>query len=163
MLALARCGTFGSRLVPVLLRMNANFPPRRPRKRDIIVLCGLLDVRERQCTICIRDVDDLIEPGDSIAHVLRIGQRLLPLLRKGINRVRQVALRRKLPMFLVRFPSRTHLDLLTPASQPVSISAFAKTLDDSIEFIGRSVTGRCRCLIPLHPSFPAIKRWGYFW
>jgi len=85
MLALARRRAFGCRLVPVLLRMDAKFPPRRLRKLDVIVLCSLLDVREGQRTIRIGDVNDLIEPCDSIAHVLRIGQRLFSLVRKGIN------------------------------------------------------------------------------
>jgi hypothetical protein len=80
-------GAFGGSLVPVLLRVNAKFPPRRLRKIDVIVLCCLLDGREGQCTIGIGDADDLIEPCDCVAYVLRIRQRLFSLVRKCINRV----------------------------------------------------------------------------
>ena len=71
--------------VPIMLAMNANLSPRRLRKLHIIVPRGRLDVRERQVSISIGDVYNLTEPRDSVAYVLGIGQRLFPLVRKGIN------------------------------------------------------------------------------
>jgi hypothetical protein len=64
-----RLNGFSGSLFPVALRMNAKLVPIRLRKIDIIVLRGLLDVSEGQSTICSGDANDLIEPGDSGAHV----------------------------------------------------------------------------------------------
>ncbi|HEY5067591.1 MAG TPA: hypothetical protein VIJ04_22540 [Xanthobacteraceae bacterium] len=88
--------------------MNAEIVPRRARKIDVIKFRGPLDVGEGQSAIGIGNTDDLIEPRDSIANVPRIGKRLFTLRRKGINAVRQVALRRQHAMFLVRLPGRLH-------------------------------------------------------
>jgi Bacterial regulatory proteins, luxR family len=72
------------------------------------VLRSLLDVRKRQGTIGIGNLDDLIEPCNGVTYVLRIGQGFFTLLRKGKDGIGQVALTRQPPMFLVRFPSGFH-------------------------------------------------------
>ena len=54
--------------------------------------CSFLDVRERQITIFIGDVDDLIEPRDGVTHVLCVGQRFFALFGKCINASWQVTL-----------------------------------------------------------------------
>jgi hypothetical protein len=90
------------------LLMNSEFVPRRLRVIVVIILCGLLNVSERQGAIGIGNVDDLIKPCDGVTHVLCIGQQFFALLWKGVDGVGQVALRRKSAMFLVRFPSRFH-------------------------------------------------------
>src|SRR5271170_132230 len=88
-----------------LLRMNAQFVPRRLREVDVVVACSFLDVGERQCEISIGDVDDLVETRDRITDMLCVGQWFFTLLRKCVDAVGQVALRRQTSMFLVRFPS----------------------------------------------------------
>jgi hypothetical protein len=77
-----------------------------PREVDTIVPCSFLDVRERQVTIFIGDVDDSIEPADGVTHVLCVGQRFFALFGKCVNASRLVTLRREPSVFLVRFPSR---------------------------------------------------------
>ena len=68
--------------------------------------CSFLDVHERQVTIFIGYVDDLIEPGDGVTHVLCVGQRFLALFGKCINAGWQVTLRREPSVFFVRLPTR---------------------------------------------------------
>ena len=80
--------------------------PGRFRKVDAIVVCSLFDVRERQGSVGIGDVDDLIEPRHRVTHVLRVGEWLFTLLRKRVDAVGQVALHRQLSVFFVRFPGR---------------------------------------------------------
>lgn len=53
----------------------------------------LLDVRERKLAVGLGHVGHLVEPRDRVSHVPSIRQRFLPLFRKGIDAVRQVALR----------------------------------------------------------------------
>src|SRR5580692_13089556 len=89
----------------LLLRMNAQFVPGRFREVDVVVACSFLDVGESQSAIGIGDVDDLIETRDRITDMLCVGQRFFTLLRKCVDAVGQVALRRQPSMFLVRFPS----------------------------------------------------------
>jgi hypothetical protein len=67
---------------------------------------SFLDVRERQITIFIGEVDDLIEPGDRVTYLFCVGQRFFTLFRKCIDTSWQVTLRREPSVFLVRFPSR---------------------------------------------------------
>jgi hypothetical protein len=55
--------------------MNAQVVPRRFREVDVVVVCSFLDVRERQSTVGIGDVDDLIEARDRVTHMLCVGQR----------------------------------------------------------------------------------------
>ena len=50
--------------------MHAQIVPRPFREVDTIVPCSFLDVRKRQITIFIRDVDDLIEPRDRVMHAV---------------------------------------------------------------------------------------------
>ena len=59
----------------------------------------------RQSTVGIGDVDDLIESRDRVTHMLCVGQWFFTLLRKRVDAVWQVALRREPSVFLVRFPS----------------------------------------------------------
>jgi hypothetical protein len=86
--------------------MNAQVVPRGFRQVDVVVVCSFLDVRERQSTVGIGDVDDLIEPRERVTHMLRVGQWLFTLLPKRVDAVGQVALRRQPSVFLVRFPGR---------------------------------------------------------
>src|SRR5215469_835869 len=58
---------------------------------DLVVASGSLDVRKCQSPICVRDIDHLIESCHGVAHMLRIGERLLALTWEGENAVRQVA------------------------------------------------------------------------
>jgi len=88
-----------------LLRMNAQFVPRRFREVHVVVACSFLDVGEGQSAISIGDVDDLIESRDRITDMLGVDQWLFALLRKCVDAVGQVAVRRQPPMFLVRLPS----------------------------------------------------------
>ena len=94
------------------LRMDAELLPGRLRKLDVIVFRSLLNVLEGQSPIFVGDACDLIEAGDGIAYVPRIGQRLFAVFRKRKNGVRQFALRSQPPMFLVRDPGCLHWHLL---------------------------------------------------
>src|SRR5579872_2868499 len=87
-----------------LLRVNAQFAPRRLREVHVVVACSLLDVGESQSAICIGNVNDLIESRDRITDMFRVSQWFFTLLRKCVDAVGQVALRRQPSMFLVRFP-----------------------------------------------------------
>src|SRR5580658_11118037 len=102
----ARHSAFGGSLFSILLRMSAQVMPRRFREVDVVVVGGFLDVRERQSTVGIGDADDLIEPRDRVTHMLCVGQWFFTLLRKRVDAVGQVALRREPSVFLVRFPGR---------------------------------------------------------
>ena len=77
--------------------MDAQVVPRGFRQVDVVVVCSSLDVRKRQSTVGIGDIDDLSEPRDRVTHMLRVGQWLFTLLRK--RAVGQVALRRRRPCF----------------------------------------------------------------
>jgi hypothetical protein len=94
-----------------LLRMNAQLVPRRFREVYVVVACTFLDVGECQSAICIGNVDDLVETRDRITDMLCVGQWLFTLLRKCVDAVGQVALRRQPPMFLVRPPSCSGISL----------------------------------------------------
>jgi hypothetical protein len=63
--------------------MNAELAPRRLRQVDVVVLRRLRDIRKSQRPVGVGNAGDLIEPGDGVANVARVGQRLLALLRKG--------------------------------------------------------------------------------
>ena len=86
--------------------MIAKVAPRRFRGVDIVIVCSFLDVRERQGTVGIGDVDHLIEPREGVSDMLCVGQWFFTLLRKCIDTVRKVTLRREPSVFLVRFPGR---------------------------------------------------------
>src|SRR5271155_398863 len=85
--AFARHSSFGGSLFSILLRMNAQVVPRRFREVDVVVLCSFLDVCERQRTVGIGDVDDLIEPCDRITHMFGVGQWFFALLGKRVDTV----------------------------------------------------------------------------
>ena len=57
----------------------------------------LLDIGEGQGAVLIGNVEDLIEPGDGVANVLGVGQRLLALFWEGEDRIGQVCFGGKLP------------------------------------------------------------------
>ena len=57
-----------------LLRMNAQFVPRRFREVHVVVACSFLDVGEGQSAIGIGDVNDLIETRDRITDMLCVGE-----------------------------------------------------------------------------------------
>jgi hypothetical protein len=67
-------------------------------------LRGLLNVRERHEVIDVGNVADLIEACDRIPHVLGIGQRFFPLLRKSECGVRQIAFRSQVTMPFMGLP-----------------------------------------------------------
>ena len=67
--------------------MDAQFVPRRFREVDVVVVRSFLDVRERQRTVSIGDVDNLIEPRDRVTHMFRVGQGFFTLLRKRVDGV----------------------------------------------------------------------------
>ena len=50
----------------------------------MVIRCSFLDVRERQSTIGIGDVDDLIEPRNRVTHMFCVGQWFFTLLRKRV-------------------------------------------------------------------------------
>src|SRR5579862_9423185 len=56
-----------------VLRMNAQLMPRRFCEVDAVVLCSFLDIRERQGTLGIGNIDDLIEPGDRVTYMFCVG------------------------------------------------------------------------------------------
>src|SRR5215472_5593065 len=117
--ALSRSRGLGRRLLAVALRMNPELVPVRLGKVHVVVLRRLLDIREGELSIGVRYIDDLIESRHSVAHVLGVGQRFFPLMRKGKDTVRQVAARGELPMLFVRLPGGhdvRHLTLLVSAS-----------------------------------------------
>lgn len=90
------------------LRMHAKLLARRFRKVYAVIVRRFFDVGEGERAFFIRDAHDLIEPSDGVAHVLRVGQRLLALLRKSEDAVGQIALRRKIAVLFMRFPSGFH-------------------------------------------------------
>ena len=92
----------GGGLFPMGLRVGAEIAPRRLGKVDVVVFRRLFDIGEGQGPVGVGDAGDLIEPRHRVANVLGVGQRLLALLRKGVDGIRQVALRGELAMFLVR-------------------------------------------------------------
>lgn len=67
------------------------------------------DVGEGERAFFIRNVNDLIEASDGVAHVLRVGQRLFALVREGEDAVGQVAPHCKIAVFFMWFPSGFHL------------------------------------------------------
>jgi hypothetical protein len=81
----ARRSAFGGSLSSILLGMNAQVMPRRFREIDVVVVCSFLDIRERQRTVGIGNVDDLIEARKRVAHMLCVGEWLFPLLRKRVD------------------------------------------------------------------------------
>src|SRR5689334_13812733 len=54
------------------------------------MLGGRLDVGERLVALGVGDVVHLVEPGQRVLHVPRVGQRLLALVRKRVGAVGQV-------------------------------------------------------------------------
>ena len=67
--------------------MNAQVVPGRFREVDVVVACSFLDVRERQSTVGIGDVDDLVERRGRVTHMLCVGQWFFTLLRKRVDAV----------------------------------------------------------------------------
>jgi len=104
-MTLPRRDGFGSCLEPVRVGMNTELVPVCLGEIHVVVLRGLFYVGERQGPILVRDLEYLVEPCDSIAHVLGIGERLFPLFRESENVVGQVASGREMTVFLVWFPS----------------------------------------------------------
>jgi hypothetical protein len=74
---------FGGSLFAVALKMNAEIMPGSLRKVDVVVFRRLLDIGEGQLTIRVGNVGHLIEPGDGVANVPGVGQRLLRCLGKA--------------------------------------------------------------------------------
>ena len=64
--AFTRHSAFGGSRPSALLRTNAQAVPRRFREVDVVVVCSFLDVHQRQSTVGIGDVDNLIEPRDRV-------------------------------------------------------------------------------------------------
>ena len=68
-----------------LLRMNAQFVPRRFHEVHVVVACSFLDVGERQSAIGIGDVDDLIETRDRVTDMLCVGQWFFSVLSASLR------------------------------------------------------------------------------
>ena len=83
--------------------------PRPFGQLDAVILSSFPDVRESKVSLIIRNADNLVEARDRAAYVLCVSQRFFALAREGENAIRQITLRRKVPMFGVGFPSRLHL------------------------------------------------------
>src|SRR5262245_10743058 len=86
----------------------------------VVVVGGLLEVRERQLPLVVRHVLDLIEPRDRVAYVVGVGQRLLALVREGVRGIGQLAAitGRQLAVRFPRLPCRPHGDPRTRGSDP---------------------------------------------
>ena len=94
-------------------RMLAQFGPVRFGHVDAVMLGCLLDVGERQLAVLIRNADCLIESGNGVSDVARVGHRLLALFGEREDAVRQVATFGQLSVLFVGFPGRFHrFDLL---------------------------------------------------
>src|SRR5579871_4253841 len=93
---------FAPELMPVLLA-----------ELDVVVARGLLDVGEGQLAIVVRDASRLVEARDGVAHVARVGQRLLTVLGERKDAVRQVAALGERSVLLMRLPGGLHRRLQT--------------------------------------------------
>src|SRR5262245_15660878 len=76
---------------PACARMPAKFLPVILAHIDAVMLGGFLDVGEGQFAVIVGNADRLVETGNSVSHVTRVGHRLFTLLREGEDAVRQVA------------------------------------------------------------------------
>jgi hypothetical protein len=97
--AVARCS---------LLRLDTELMPVGFREGDSVVPGRLLDIRERQRSIGVGDVDHLVKARNGVAHVLRVRQRLLALIGEREDAVWEVTLRCELPVLGVWFPRCRH-------------------------------------------------------
>src|SRR5271154_1943021 len=121
------------------------------------MVCSFLDVRERQSTVGIGDVNDLIKPRHRVTHVFCVCQWFLTLLRKRVDAVWQVALRREQPVFLMRLPSCfrhvfVHPFLNTWHDYKRNAVAVAKPL--------KSRSRARRCILTCPQSESAVRRSG---
>src|SRR5208282_4190063 len=95
---------FGCSLEPMRIGVNAEFVPVGLGKVYAIMLRGLFNVSRRSSPIFVRDIEHLIETGNSIAHVLCVGHRLFALLGKSEHGLGQVASRCVVPGALEWLP-----------------------------------------------------------
>src|SRR5512141_1402988 len=72
------------------------------------MLSGRLDIGEGEIAVCVRHALHLIETGERIAHMARVGQRLFLLLREGIDAIWQIAPRRQIAVLGIRLPGGLH-------------------------------------------------------
>src|SRR5262249_39979115 len=72
------------------VRLLAEVPPARLGDLDVVVLRRPLDVRPGLVAIRVADVLHLVEAGERVADVARVGERLLALLGERERRVGQV-------------------------------------------------------------------------
>ena len=94
------------------LWMNAHVVCGRFAELDVVVLRRFTNVGEGQIALGFGGAFDLVQARDRVTHVTRIGQRLFTLLRKSVDAIRKIALRRQPAMFLVRLPSSSHANIL---------------------------------------------------
>src|SRR4051812_21642624 len=73
---------------------------------DAVLLGGALDAAPRRVALVVADAFDLVEPGDRVAHMAGVVQRLLALLGKS-----ELVLVQRVAMLGVEFG---HGDLLSP-------------------------------------------------
>src|SRR6185369_10899709 len=73
-----------------------------------VMLRRLLDVGEGELAVLVGHPNRLIEAGDRVSDVARVGQRFLALFRKGEHAVRQVAALGETSVLLVGFPGGFH-------------------------------------------------------
>src|SRR5207248_10457222 len=86
-------GDSGNGLVGHVLRMRflSELVPVRFFYVDAVMLRRFLDVREGEFAVGFGHVLNLVEARQGVLHVRGVGQRLLALLRKGVDTLRQVA------------------------------------------------------------------------
>src|ERR1700693_3657229 len=103
---------------------------------DAVVLRRLLDVGEGEVAIGIGDALDLVEAGERVAHMARVGQGLLALLGEGIVAVGQIAPCGQIAVLGMGFPRGLHglippwswgkrKTRIAPLRVPNSVNAFS--------------------------------------
>src|SRR5580692_8153649 len=91
-----------------LLRGTHEIAPRCLAEGDAVELRRRLDVRKGQLAVIIRNIEHLIKSRDGIANVAGVRQRLLSLLRKGVDAIGEITPPGEPAVLLMGFPGRFH-------------------------------------------------------
>src|SRR6185437_3735334 len=123
-----------------------------------VMLRRLLDVGEGELAVLVGHPNRLIEAGDRVSDVARVGQRFLALFRKGEHAVRQVAALGETSVLLVGFPGgfhgsgsisrimpRTRVEPLPPARVPPNSVAIRRYVSAASLTNRGSIWSRIRC------------------
>src|ERR1700722_7455857 len=105
------CGLFAILGRPTGMGRLAQLGPIRLGHVDVVMLGGLLDVGEGDLPVVVRNVDGLVETRNRVPDMSGGGKRLLPLLGKCKDAVRQIAPLGERAVLLVRLPSGFHVAL----------------------------------------------------